>query len=330
MIRALRQWLSEVRLSRELNVFAVIAFILSLFSLGWQSIAALRGAQLSVETTARVTMVKYLPQPDHEDAFALNAGLTFVNSGAPTYRVAIQNILADVVFPSNGDWWRREYVWLNFEEFFLLPDGIAAAQNTSSAHPIVVPGRDQQFQQVGFYGFPTRPETCGNPRALRWSALREGLQETNMLAVRFRVRSADGGETATPICVLRDIDLERLDSIRALTAYCNGPELLPAAARALFEEALACEDGAEVEAAASGVPARSGGEGTGSEDPGDAGRADPPRFRDEAADMGQADMGQDDMGQAGNGPATAMPEGAATPPAPDASGAPDGTTGSGE
>ena len=213
-----------LKISREVNVLALIAFILSTSSLALQGWQYWRGAQVTMTVGERVNLVRHINPARKEVPFLMvNARLNYLNSGAVGRDALIGDerlhvLLGDEVF---------EYRWLHFE--LILPDqqGLPEADVQDGAHTFISPGAGAASHQTTFVAFPGSPVRHGDrptfAEAIPWSTLLLKLELGAPLRLRFSAVGLDGSLFVHECAVLmtEEVKLSLRDNHWA-TALCLG------------------------------------------------------------------------------------------------------------
>ncbi len=217
-------------ISRELNLIALLAFALSIVSLGIQLAQALRGPELEVLPNSRVTFALYGdrgPATPAEDLDLLvNTGLTFINSGGSEQDDVIDSAYLDLTLGSAEQPRRLQYLWLHFEQLVAADDGSWRATESVSAHQLLVPGQNVVARQVSFAGFGHPPLGVGDARTgpLPWDAFRAVVEDHPAIRVHITALPLRSAKPISAECEVEmdDVDLARLAEGRWVTLFCDG------------------------------------------------------------------------------------------------------------
>jgi hypothetical protein len=195
-----------LKISREVNVLALIAFILSTSSLALQGWQYWRGAQVTMTVGERVNLVRRTNPARPEVPFlVVNARLNYLNSGAVGRDALIGDERLQVRLGDDS----FEYRWLHFE--LIVPDrqGLPEAKVLDGAHTFIAPGAGAASHQTTFVAFPGAPVRDGGDRppfaeAIPWGTfmLRLELGLDAPLRLRFSAVGLDGSHFVHECAVL--------------------------------------------------------------------------------------------------------------------------------
>jgi hypothetical protein len=138
-------------LDYNINVLALIAFLLSVGSLATQAVQIIRGAQVRMYLGERINLVRYKHPAQPEKPFlVVNARIDYVNEGAVGRDAIISNEYVTIHF---GDSIPYEYRWLHFENIIPDKSGAPEFEIKDPAHSELIPGAGSVTHQTSFIGF---------------------------------------------------------------------------------------------------------------------------------------------------------------------------------
>jgi len=209
-------------LSREVNILALIAFVLSSSSLAIQGWQYYRGARVTMTVGERVNLVRVTHPALHNVPFlVVNARLNYLNTGALGRDAIIESERLHIGFDDRKPF---EYRWLHFE--LLVPDagGGWSAMVKDGAHSFVAPGAGTASHQTTFVAFPeapARPAEDAVSAAVTWNSFMLMLETTKALTLRFISRDIHGDEYTYECAVMLTEGVRRaLDRDGWATALC--------------------------------------------------------------------------------------------------------------
>lgn len=192
-------------LNFEVNVLALVAFLLSIGSLGLQAIQILRGPTVTLSPGERVNLVRY-SHPGNADTpiLLVNARLDYVNTGA-VGRDAI--VSSERLWIEFGDLGTYEYRWLHFELFVSDDAGEPKNITLDGAHSFLVPGAGAATHQTTFVPFANGPVLIRNgekPKATHvfWDDFLERIEKKQPVVLRFYALDRRGGDSYQAACTL--------------------------------------------------------------------------------------------------------------------------------
>ena len=206
-------------ISREINVIALIALVLSLSSLGWQAWTLYRGPQVELRIGDRVNLL-FESNPARPGVLFLkvNARLSYVNRGAVGRDAIVTNEIRTSRSASSS------------------PTSSAGSISRTCCHATVrrwranadfgaltVPGASVASHQTTFAAFPEAPLHDKDARTivLAWPAFLRLVQEDASMRFVFKGIEIDGTQHSRRCrFTVSEEMVEVLDALAWITAHC--------------------------------------------------------------------------------------------------------------